>query len=134
MTEQTVDVKPPARPYFIPASVDFDRLPDEVKLAMIEIVGPTYEELVVMPASALERSAGVTLTFLLTVEILEQFELCESMNFSRTAEQDLAAGREKLIARHLRLVSAKQQATNFLTRLRLVRATKFTDPFRPSPV
>lgn len=112
----------PVRPYFVPEDVDFDSLPTAVKAAFETIVAPSYAELVLAAKTALERSAGATLTFLLSLEVLEHFELGRNLNMTGQPTEQAAADREKMMLAHLRLVSTKQQAANFLMRLRSLRA------------
>jgi hypothetical protein len=111
-----------ARPYFIPSSVDFSALPAGVQMALTEIVAPTYDRLVLRAASSLERSAGVTLTFLLTLEILDQFQLGRQFDLGLTSKNAEPEERSKLIARHLRLITSKQTQVDFLMRLQTARA------------
>ncbi len=66
---------PIPRPYFIPESVDYEAMPEAVRKALINIVGPAYQDLVEHALTSFERAAGVTLVFLLTLEVLDQFAL-----------------------------------------------------------
>lgn len=116
------------RPYFIPASVDFSALPAEVQMALTEIVAPTYERLVLHADSTLERSAGVTLTFLLTLELVEQFQLGRQLDLAGTSKHVDSDERDKIIARHLRLIDSKHKQADFLVRLQTGRA-KFGQMF-----
>ena len=125
---------PVVRPYFLPESVAFEELPESVRVAMVAIVVPTYEELVLGASTALERSAGVTLTFLLALEVVDQVEIAQTIQPDSGVDDAAAAIRDKTINRHLRLINAKQQAANFVMRLRVARATKFADPVRKSPI
>jgi hypothetical protein len=122
MGKKTTPSAPPARPYWVPPEIPFETLPESVQLAFEAIIQPTYHELVLGAADSLERSAGVTLTFLLALEILDQFELGHLLNFSAGSGSSGAAERDKLIARHLRVVGAKQHAAAFLSRIREMRA------------
>ena len=117
-----------ARPYFVPASVDFAALPEPIQLAFATIVQPTYDELVLGAANALARSAGVSLCFLLAVEVLDQFELGEELSFLGVAPEADREIRDRTIARHLRLVGAKQHAASFLLRLETLRGRQ--DPLQ----
>lgn len=92
---------------------------------------PSYEELVIGAESALERSAGVTLVFLLTLEIFEQFEIGHSLNVTGLPDDAAAGTREKLMRQHLRVVGAKQKAANFLMRIRIIRAKRGPHYFGP---
>jgi hypothetical protein len=110
------------RPYYLPETVDFHTLPEAVQLALEAIVEPAYEELVLGAASALERSAGVSVTFLLAMEVLDQIEFGHQLNLSGAPRDGDPSERQLLIARHLRVVGAKQQAARFLLRIQEMRA------------
>jgi hypothetical protein len=112
---------PKPRPYFLPPGVDLDSLPDAVRLAFDAIIQPSYEELVLAAGTSLERTAGVSLLFLLCLEVLQQFELAHQLNFLGAPANDDQADRDRAIAKHLKLVGAKQQAANFLARLHTLR-------------
>ena len=75
----------------------------------------------------------MTLTFLLALEILDQFELGHQLNFAAARSESGALEREKLIGRHLRVVSAKQHAAAFMSRLKELRLKHELayDPLRP---
>ena len=109
------------RPYYVPAEIDFDDLPEAVMLAFEVIVEPAYKELVLGAVTALERSAGASLTFLLAVEILDQFELGHRLNLTGAAVGNDSAEREVMMTRHLRVISAKQQTARFLFRIQELR-------------
>jgi hypothetical protein len=111
----------PIRPYFLPVDVDHDSLPEPVRIALDEIVEPAYRELVLGAATALGRSAGVSLVFLLAEEILGQFQLGGQMDFGQAPDPSRRAERDKLIAAHLRVVNSKQQTANFILRLKDLR-------------
>jgi hypothetical protein len=105
-----------ARPYFIPRGLALSQIPDEIQKGLFEIVQPCYEELVLGAATSLERQAGATLTFLLFLEILEQFDLGRlAENLGRPG--GIGDNRDKQIDRYLRVVKSKQQVANFLSRL-----------------
>jgi hypothetical protein len=109
------------RPYWIPPEIDYAQLPEPVRVAFDAIVLPTYNELVLGAADSLERAAGVTLTFLLALEVLDQFEIGRSLDFLGRAGDSANAERDKLIGRHLRLLGACQRSAIFLARLRELR-------------
>ena len=128
MREEEAESKPSTRPYFVPTSVNYESLPVAVKAALQAVVEPTYQELV-LGADPLERSAGISLVFLLCLEVLEHFEIATVMEFSDRYNERKAEDREKMVARHLRLLGAKQQTSNFMMRLRMFRATHGIDQF-----
>lgn len=121
------------RPYFVPEGIDFDSLPEPVKLALQTVVQPAYDELVLAAPNALERSMGASVVFLLTEEVLEQFELGRQMNFTQSRCAADREDREKSLARYLQLVGAKNSAANALLRLRrLPSFPRFTPMGPPS--
>jgi hypothetical protein len=119
MTDQThehVANHDAPRPYWVPTGVDFDRLPDELRAAIVGIVNPAYRELVLASRDELEKASGVTIISLLWLELLDQVQMGRDLTdpgtiFSPSKE------RENLIARHLRLSNAKIKASGFLLRL-----------------
>ena len=122
MVKKATRSVPPARPYYVPASIDYDALPEAVKLVFEAVIEPTYRQLVLGVTTALERSAGITMTFLLSVEVLDQFEIGQQLNFAVDSAAASGPERDRLIARYLRVVGAKQHAEKFLFRLHEVRA------------
>lgn len=124
-----MDVCQQSRPYFLPASIDFASLSQDVRLALQTIVQPSYDELVLAAPTAIERSAGVSLTFLLALEVLDQFALGNLLDLGQSKSGDQSTKRESLIARHLRVISEKQAVSRFLVRLQSLRAKQ--DPFAP---
>jgi hypothetical protein len=113
---------PPAhRPYYIPASVDYGALPEAIKVAFTAIIEPAYRELVLGATGALARSAGVSLHFLLCLEVLDQFSIGHTLDFTGGPSDSGSVDRDRLIARHLRLLGSKNQAANFVLRLEAVR-------------
>jgi hypothetical protein len=119
------------RPYYLPPGVDLAALPKPMRLAFEAIVQPTYAELVLAAPTSLERAVGVSLHFLLCLEVLEQFELGHQLNFTGASAGDDQAERDRAIAKHLKLVSAKQHAANFLARLQNLRTKLRISPYDP---
>lgn len=119
MEEKPAPEKP--RPYYLPTDIEFENLPEPVRRAYDAIVTPTYTELVLGAANALERSAGMSLTFLLSLELLHQFELGTKLHSVESPDGATAGQRDKAIARYLKIFGAKQQATNFLARTKQLR-------------
>ena len=114
---------PAPRPYFVPSGLDFDTLPEGLKLAIREIVDPAYSELVLGAADALERAAAVSFVHILWLELLDQqglgTQIARHLPKGGTVtelvfEDDFNA--------HLRLLGAKHKAAAFLLRLREFRA------------
>jgi len=65
------------RPCFLPDGVDFDALPENLRLAVQEILGPAYRELVLGASDVLERAGAVTFVHLMWLEILDEIGLGE---------------------------------------------------------
>lgn len=109
-----------SRPYFIPPGISLSEIPKEMQDGLFEIVQPCYDELVLGAATALERQAGASLTFMLFLEVLEQYDLGRlADNFRHSG--GIGDNRDKQIDRYLRLVKSKQHVANFLFRLQDAR-------------
>jgi hypothetical protein len=105
-----------ARPYFIPPGISLADIPKEMQKGLFEIVQPCYEELVLGASTSLERQAGASLTFMLFLELLEQYDLGRlAENLRRSG--GIGDSRDKQIDRYLRLVKSKQHVANFIARL-----------------
>jgi hypothetical protein len=122
MVTKAASGEPPVRPYFIPPGIDFEALPESVRVVFQTVVAATYDDLVLSVEGPLERSAGVTLVFLLSVEVLEQFQLGQQLNFTADPNAVGGAERDRLIGRYLRVVGAKQKEERFLLRIHDLRA------------
>lgn len=107
-----------ARPYFVPTDVDFEALPDAIKIAFQAIVQPAYDELVLSAPNALERAMGTSFVFLLAEEVLNHFEIGRQMNLSQIQSAADREQREQALSRYLKLLGAKNSALNALLRLR----------------
>jgi hypothetical protein len=116
-----------ARPYFVPEDVDFDALPESVKLAFQTIVQPAYDELVLAAPNALERAVGTSFVFLLAEEVLDHFEIGRQMDLSQTHSVVDRQQRDQALSRHLKLLGAKNAALYALLRVRrLPSLTQFS--------
>jgi hypothetical protein len=107
---------PTPRPYWIPPGVDFDRLPEQLRAAILGIINPAYQELVLRAQDGQEKAAGVTVVSLLWLEILGQIELAEHLTDPGSVVTS-SPEREQLISRHLRVAGAMIKASGFLLRL-----------------
>lgn len=114
----TEAAEPRVRPYFLPEGVDFDTLPEAVKVAFETIVEPAYGELVLGAGNALERSMGATFTFLLAEELLNHFEIGHKMDLAQKQLDADREARDKAMARYLKLLGAKNSALRALIRIR----------------
>ncbi len=106
----------PNHPYCIPPGVDIDRFPADVRTAIRRVINPAYRELVDQVRNSLQKSAGLTVIWLMWLEILDQIQLGHSLTTARSITQ-VSEEREQLITRHLRLVGSKIKASSFLLRL-----------------
>jgi len=111
------------RPYFVPSDFMWSSLPEDVKEAVFNIVVPSYEELGLGAATALERQAGLSLSFILFLEILDQYEIGHQVagQLGRGAFGQ-SEDRQKHISQYLRLVHSKQHVANFLLRLQTLKS------------
>lgn len=109
--------QPPTRPYFVP-EMDFDALPESVKVAFRTIVEPAYAELVLAAPNALERSMGASFVFLLAEEVLNHFEIGREMDLAQTQAGAAREQRDKAFAQFLKLLGAKNAALHALLRIR----------------
>ena len=109
-------------PYFLPDDFDFDGLPAVVQRAICELVQPAYDELVAGAHDALERAAGASFTFLLLLEVLEQFNLTNQLDQNLKQGHGFRSLQDDDVIRHLRLAGAKDKVAGFLLRLRTFRA------------
>ncbi len=107
------------RPYFI-EGLDFDALPSSVKVVLETVVIPTYVELVLEEDDGLRRSIGVSLSYLLWLEVIAQFQLSAQIDLTQLHVPSLPE-RDAAIDRYLRIVGSKQKAQTYLSRIRELR-------------
>ena len=126
----------PPLPYFIPANLDFKRLPGSFRNAVDDIISPAYQELVLAAPTSLERSAGMTFCFGMWIELLEQFQMSRAVGEmlpERTRVGMMVAGSTEqyggdflprnLSLKHcLRLCAQKEKIAKFLLQFRVARA------------
>ena len=103
-------------PYWIPNEVDLGRFPAELRAAIAEVVNPAYRELVEQARNGLEKSAGLTVIWLMWLEIVDHIQLGHGLASSPSVTE-ASKEREQQIVRHLRLVGSKVKASSFLLRL-----------------
>ena len=120
------------RPFFVPSGVNFDELPENLKVAIAGVIGPAYDRLVLQAEDGLEKSSGVTFIHLLWLEVLDQLELAQGLEKSRHLET--SEERSKQIDRHLRVVGAKSKISHFLFRLKEFRRKWGVGLAIPEPV
>ncbi len=112
--------RPQGAPYFLPAGPEWNALAEGVRQAVVEILGPAYQRLVVEAGDELERSAGLTLVHLMRLEICDQTRLGVIAG-DRRGLPALLQDPEEAIAQHLHLVAAKNSPGELMIRLRMVR-------------
>lgn len=112
--------RPRNLPLWVPEGVDLDFVPAEVQQAVGELVQPLYDQFVIGAADGLEKSLGVTISHLLWLEILEQFDIKREYT-QVEAVLNLAGNRSEMIDRHLRLIDSKLRVGYFLVRIREMR-------------
>jgi hypothetical protein len=106
-------------PRWIPPGIEFNSFPHEMQIAIAQIVNPIYEQLVLQADDSLEKSTGMTIVYLLWMEIFNQYQLGQEYipdNFLRQAGQY-----EETFTRQLQLVEAKAKSSYILVRLREIR-------------
>lgn len=118
-------------PFFLPQDINWDELPEAVRAAVHDIVTPLYREFVLENADALQRSAGMSLVFLATLEVVEFVGNGRSV-FERPPTDDEIKARQQQIDRQLRLVGAKMKCTDLLLRLQSWREKALVRHLSPS--
>jgi hypothetical protein len=107
-------------PLWVPQGVDLEVVPAEVRQAVVEVVQPVYERIVLAADDPLEKSLGVTIAHLLWLEVLQQFDLKrEYLQYS--AVLGLSENRSAMIEQHLRIIYSKVKVGYFLARIRELR-------------
>lgn len=118
-----------SRPYFIPAVVDWDALPESHQVAITTVVQPVYDEYVVQAKDALERSAGISIASCLLMELLDQLDV-GGMLIGGADAKECGKDRDRLFSRLSRSMAIKQKLTDGLMRLRNQRMKLANmDPF-----
>ena len=109
--------RPKNLPLWVPHGIDLRVVPEEVQNAAAELVQPLYDQFVINASDCMEKSLGVTITHLLWLEILEQFDLKREYTQIQ-AVLDIPGNRQDMIDRHLRLIDSKLRVGYFLIRIR----------------
>lgn len=121
------------RPLWIPPDLTFDNLPPALQIALTEVIGPLYRELVLEAPTELERSAGLTLVHAAWLEVHKQIEL------NRTLVDPLSRGEgtdelAKLVAESLRLAGTKDRLTKTYLQVRIFLEKRAAPPSPLGPV
>jgi hypothetical protein len=125
-------------PHWLPREESWQRLPEPIRRAVHQRILPMWRELVGGADDELERSAAATLVHLTWLEMRGQVELEQAWGDSDPLFSTLVDP-ERLFARHLQLLTAKQRSAELLRKLRLARekpAGRQSDDqiIRPSPL
>jgi hypothetical protein len=104
------------RPYWIPKGVDYDALPEDLRLALEEIVNPAYTEEVLEATTPVEKAYGSVDVYLLWLLVLQQVELAKKMS-PLVGQGESTTIHQEAIERHLRLVGSKINVGKLLLRL-----------------
>jgi hypothetical protein len=106
-------------PRWIPPGVDFYSFPPEIQSAIVDIVNPVYKQLVADAADCLEKSTGLTIVYLLWMEIINQHQLGQQY---RTDPMLCTLGDYRdTFNQQLQLVDSKAKTSFVLVRLRELR-------------
>jgi hypothetical protein len=107
--------RPADRPYWVPAGDEFDRLPSDLKQAVVQVINPVYQQLVLHAPPGLAQSTGLTIVHLMWLETLEQLELARLGYAFETLGQLFVRERHDVLERNLRTVMTKLKASRLLT-------------------
>ncbi len=107
-------------PYWLPTGSLWHDLPPAIKKAVHQVLLPLWKGLVLDPQDALERSAGTTLVHLMWLELCDQAHIGSVVGI-RDSIFSIRADPDSMIARHLNLISAKNQTWALLARQRMAR-------------
>jgi hypothetical protein len=112
--------RPENLPVWAPKGVDLDVVPTEIQQVVAELIQPIYDQCVTNASDCLEKSLGITITHLLWLEILEQFDIKREYTQIEAVLQ-ITHNRTGMIESHLRLINTKLRIGYFLLRLKEVR-------------
>ncbi|MEK6246709.1 MAG: hypothetical protein N2C12_00935 [Planctomycetales bacterium] len=107
------------RLYFMP-DVPFDSFPKQLQIALEDIIFPNYEVLVTNAPAGLERETGVTLVFLLAIEIIDQIQLGGKLVdelLHGEVDLDSRQDRQRRTDRLLRIIAQHDRTRHLLTRI-----------------
>lgn len=102
-------------PPWAEADVTFRKLSTPQQRAIVHIVSPLYQHLVLQPQDPVERSCGVSVIHLIWSELLKQCELA-SLSYSASDYSETRRGRQ--FNELFGLLKAKCELSSLLVRLR----------------
>jgi hypothetical protein len=108
---------PSVRPLWIPPGVEFESLPTGLQAALVEIVNPAYQRMVLERDDPQEKSFGLSHVHLLWLEIVQQIELGNAMAKLLPRGQGAQANADS-IAAHLRLIKTKERIARCYLRVK----------------
>lgn len=130
-TELVPSLPPIPPPRWVPPGVQFDMLERSMQLALVEVVEPLYEELVLQVSDPLERSTGLTIVHIVWLEIVDQHEMGRDYSQISAVLGIASPERSDMIAQHLRIVDSKVRTGQFLMQIRQFQARHFNPPAMP---
>jgi len=128
--QKPAEPRPQNLPLWAPAGVDLTVVPPEVQQACAELIQPIYEQFVVKAADGMEKSIGITVSHLLWLEILDQFDIKREYT-QIEAVLNISHSRPEMIDRHLKLIDAKLRIGYFLLRIKELRQRLENQPQPP---
>lgn len=126
--------RPADQPYWVPAGDEYDHLPNDLKQAVVQVINPVYEQLVLQAAPGLAQSTGLTIVHLMWLETLEQLELARLGYAFDTLGQLFVKERHDVLERNLRTVMTKLKASRLLADYERMKAAMLREEaLRSSP-
>ena len=112
-------------PYWIPEGPALEKWPEPIRRDVVNLLRPIYEDLVLDARNGLARSIGVSIVYMLWLEILEQLDVTRKVRVHdpNHTDQFRALGLEQRVTtidRYLHIVNAKFKATDLLLRLETI--------------
>lgn len=99
--------------------------------AIADLIEPIYRQLVLDAPDALEKSIGISITHLLWLEIISQFDL--KRDYTQVeAVLGISMNRDSMIAQQLRLIDSKVRAGYYLMRIHEFRRRLAQQPTVPT--
>ncbi|NLX98477.1 MAG: hypothetical protein GXY83_20140 [Rhodopirellula sp.] len=107
-------------PYWLPTGSLWHDLSPAIKKAVHQILVPLWKRIVLEAQDDLEQAAGATLVHLMWLELCDQAHIGAVVG-TRDSIVAIRANPDAMVARHLNLVSAKNQTWALLARQRMAR-------------
>ena len=111
---------PPAELYWLAAGTVWNETAEPIRQAAVDLILPAYRMLVADCPDPLERASGMSLVYLMWLEVCQQHKLGQTVSAPESIFAVVAKPAEQ-IARHLSLLAAKQQVADLLFKSRIAR-------------